>query len=41
MPNGMSFTMPGWNLDISERGFDKALVLERNGSRTSLERFWL
>ena len=30
MPNGMSFTMPGWNLDIAERGFDKALVLERN-----------
>ena len=30
MPNGMSFTMPGWNLDIVERGFDKKLVLERN-----------
>jgi len=30
MPNGMSFTMPGWNLDIAERGFDKKLVLERN-----------
>ncbi|MFT7004314.1 MAG: hypothetical protein ACJAWW_001672 [Sulfurimonas sp.] len=30
MPNGMSFTMPGWNLDIAERGFDKQLVLERN-----------
>ena len=30
MPNGMSFTMPGWNLDIAERGFDKALVMERN-----------
>jgi len=30
MPNGMSFTMPGWNLDITERGFDKKLVLERN-----------
>jgi len=30
MPNGMSFTMPGWNLDIAERGMDKALVLERN-----------
>ena len=30
MPNGMSFTMPGWNLDITERGFDKSLVLERN-----------
>ena len=30
MPNGMSFTMPGWNLDIAERGFDKKLVMERN-----------
>ena len=30
MPNGMSFTMPGWNLDIAERGFDKSLVMERN-----------
>jgi len=30
MPNGMGFTMPGWNLDIAERGLDKALVLERN-----------
>ncbi|ADN09045.1 porin [Sulfurimonas autotrophica] len=30
MPNGMSFTMPGWNLDIAERAFDKSLVLERN-----------
>jgi len=30
MPNGMGFTMPGWNLDIAERGFDKKLVLERN-----------
>jgi len=30
MPNGMGFTMPGWNLDITERGFDKKLVLERN-----------
>lgn len=30
MPNGMSFTMPGWNLDIAERGFDKALAMERN-----------
>ena len=30
MPNGMSFTMPGWNLDIAERGFDKPLALERN-----------
>ncbi|MCD6191537.1 MAG: hypothetical protein J7K14_08395, partial [Sulfurimonas sp.] len=30
MPNGMGFTMPGWNLDIAERGLDKSLVLERN-----------
>ena len=30
MPNGMGFTMSGWNLDIAERGFDKSLVLERN-----------
>ena len=30
MPNGMGFTMPGWNFDIAERGFDKSLVLERN-----------
>ena len=30
MPNGMGFTMPGWNLDIAERAFDKQLVLERN-----------
>jgi hypothetical protein len=30
MPHGMSFTIPGWNLDIAERGFDKALMLERN-----------
>ena len=30
MPNGMSFTMPGWNLDIAERGLDKSLALERN-----------
>ncbi len=30
MPNGMSFTIPGWNLDIAERGFDKPLMLERN-----------
>ena len=29
-PHGMSFTIPGWNLDIAERGFDKALMLERN-----------
>ncbi|MCJ7766101.1 MAG: hypothetical protein MUP09_09215, partial [Thiovulaceae bacterium] len=30
MPNGMGFTIPGWNLDIAERGMDKHLVLERN-----------
>lgn len=30
MPNGQGFTIPGWNLDIAERGFDKKLVLERN-----------
>lgn len=30
MPHGMSFTIPGWNLDIVERGFDKALAMERN-----------
>ncbi len=30
MPHGMSFTMPGFNLDIVERGLDKHLVLERN-----------
>jgi len=30
MPIGMSFTIPGWNLDVIERGFDKALVFERN-----------
>jgi len=30
MPHGMSFTMPGWNLDIVERGLDKKLALERN-----------
>ncbi len=29
-PHGMSFTMPGWNLDTVERGFDKKLVMERN-----------
>jgi hypothetical protein len=29
MPHGMSFTIPGWNLDVVERGFDKKLVLER------------
>jgi len=30
MPHGQGFTMPGWNLDIAERGIDKQLVLERN-----------
>ena len=30
MPHGMGFTIPGWNLDIAERGLDKKLVLERN-----------
>jgi len=30
MPHGMGFTIPGWNLDIVERGLDKKLVLERN-----------
>jgi len=30
MPIGMGFTMPGWNLDIVERGFDKALAFERS-----------
>jgi hypothetical protein len=31
MPNGMGFTIPGWNLDIVERsGLDKGLVMERN-----------
>jgi len=30
MPVGMGFTMPGWNLDVVERGFDKALAFERN-----------
>ena len=29
-PHGMSFTIPGWNLDIVERSFDKKLALERN-----------
>jgi len=30
-PVGMSFTIPGWNLDILERqGIDKGLVLERD-----------
>jgi hypothetical protein len=26
----MGFTIPGWNLDIVERGFDKQLAMERN-----------
>jgi len=30
MPVGMSFTIPGWNLDVVERGFDKQLAFERN-----------
>ena len=30
MPHGMSFTIPGWNLDVVERGFDKQMSLERN-----------
>ena len=30
MPHGMSFTIPGWNLDIVERAFDKKLAMERN-----------
>jgi len=30
MPHGMGFTIPGWNLDIAERSFDKQMSLERN-----------
>jgi len=30
MPHGMGFTIPGWNLDVIERGFDKKLALERS-----------
>ncbi len=30
MPHGMGFTIPGWNLDVVERGFDKKLALERS-----------
>jgi len=30
MPHGMGFTIPGWNLDVVERGFDKQLAAERN-----------
>jgi len=29
MPHGMGFSTAGWNLDIVERGFDKALAAER------------
>lgn len=29
LPMGMSFTIPGWNLDVVERGFDKQLAFER------------
>jgi hypothetical protein len=29
MPHGMGFTTPGWNLDVVERAFDKALAAER------------
>ena len=29
-PLGMGFTIPGWNLDVVERGFDKQLVFERD-----------
>jgi len=28
-PLGMGFTIPGWNLDVVERGFDKQLAFER------------
>ena len=28
-PLGMNFTIPGWNLDVIKRGFDKKLALER------------
>jgi len=28
-PVGMSFTIPGWNLDVIKRGFDKKLAFER------------
>ena len=30
MPHGMGFTIPGWNLDVVERAFDKKLALERS-----------
>jgi hypothetical protein len=29
-PIGMGFTIPGWNLDVVERGFDKQLAFERS-----------
>jgi len=29
-PHGMGFTIPGWNLDVVERGFDKQLSTERD-----------
>jgi len=29
-PMGMGFTIPGWNLDVVERGFDKQLAFERD-----------
>jgi len=29
-PVGMGFTIPGWNLDVIKRGFDKKLAFERN-----------
>ena len=29
-PVGMNFTIPGWNLDVIKRGFDKKLAFERN-----------
>jgi len=30
IPIGMGFTTPGWNLDVVERGLDKALAFERS-----------
>jgi len=29
-PIGMGFTIPGWNLDVIKRGFDKKLAFERD-----------
>ena len=29
-PVGMGFTIPGWNLDVVKRGFDKKLAFERD-----------